>query len=302
MWTHQFDRFVAPARGKPQLWRGALGVALIALGYVAGFGLVIAALVVALGQDEATAYLATFETGGTPTLVVMFLAMFAVPLLAVIAAAKWLHQRSGRSLFGPHVLRDFVIACVIAALIYGILGLALPVPFVPVPNVPPSLFLSFLPVALVAIAIQTGAEELAFRGYLQQQLAARFRTPLVWMLVPSVAFGLLHVDPSAGWGQAWTALPPTLFGLIAADLTRITGSIGMAWGLHFLNNCSAILLISLKGNLSGLALYTTPFGAESLSLGDPLIWQEMLITVIVWVCLRLWLARRSPPARHMTEA
>lgn len=293
MWTAEFDRFVAPARGKPQVWRLLLGMAMIAAGYIIGFVLIMVALIATLGLDEATAYLGTFATGGTPTLVVLFLGMFLLPFLATILAAKLLHKRSARSLFGPHILRDFITAVVIAAAIYVVLGLLLPLPFVPQPNAPMGLFLSFLPVALVALAIQTGAEELAFRGYMQQQLAARFRHPFFWMVIPSLAFGALHVDPTAGWDKAWTALPPTLFGFIAADLTRVTGSIGLAWGLHFLNNCSAILLMALKGNLSGLALYTTPFTAEGLSLADPLVWQEMTITIIIWACVRLWLARRT---------
>lgn len=293
MWTAEFDRFVAPARARPQVWRILSGMALIAAGYIAGFVAVMVALVLALGPEEAMAYLGSFATGGTPTLVVAFLAMFAVPFLAAVLAARWLHGRPGRSLFGPRLFRDFATAVAIAGAIYVLLGLALPLPFTPVPNTPPSLFLTFLPVALVAIAIQTGAEELAFRGYLMQQLAARFRSPLVWMLIPSLAFGLLHADPAGGWDGAWVVVPPTLFGLIAADLTRVTGSIGLAWGLHFLNNCSAFLLMSLRDNLSGLSLYTTPFGAEDLSLANPLLWQEMLITVIIWACIRLWLARRT---------
>ncbi len=292
MWTAEFDRFVAPARARPQLWRTGVGLAAIALGYFGGFALILAALVGTLGAEEAFAYLRTLDTGGTPTLVVLFLAMFAIPLVVTMGAARVLHGRPGRGLFGPKVARDFGLAIVIAGLVYAGIGLVLPLPFEPVPNLPPALFLSFLPVALAALAIQTGAEELVFRGYLQQQLAARFRSPLVWMLIPSLTFGALHLDPSAGIGQAWTMLPPTLFGLVAADLTRLTGSIGLAWGLHFLNNCSAILLMSLQGNLSGLALYTTPFGIDALSITDPLVWQEMIVTVIVWACVRLWLVRR----------
>lgn len=293
MWTPEFDRYVAPARARPQLWRTLLGAGLIAFGYVAGFLLVMLGLIAALGPDEAMSYLGTLSTGGTPTLVVLFLGMFAVPFLAAMAAAKWLHKRPGRSLFGPRVSRDFVTAVIVAGGIYVLLSLLLPLPFAPERNVPVQLFLSFLPLALFALALQTGAEELAFRGYLQQQLAARFDHPLVWMLVPSLLFGVLHADFGDGLETAWLVLPPTLFGLVAADLTRVTGSIGLAWGLHFLNNCSAILLMSLKGNLSGLALYTTPFTAADLSITDPLIWQEMAVTVIIWACLRLWLARRG---------
>ncbi|WP_179378079.1 CPBP family intramembrane glutamic endopeptidase [Jannaschia marina] len=296
MWTAEFDRFVAPARARPQLWRTLLGFATIAAAYVAGFFAIVVILLVALGPDEGASYLGLFATGGTPTLVVMFLMMFAAPFAATVGVARLLHARPGRGLFGPNLWRDFALATGIAGAIYLVVGLLLPMSFTPEPNTPLTLFLTFLPIALVAILIQTGAEELAFRGYLQQQLAARFRSPLAWMVFPAILFGVIHLDPTAGLEKAWMVLPPTLFGLLAADLTRVTGSIGLAWGLHFLNNCSAFLIVSLKGNMSGLALYTTPFTAEALSLRSPLLWQEMLVTVIVWACIRLWIARRRRPA------
>lgn len=297
MWTTEFDRFVAPARARPELWRLVAGFLLVAGGFVLGFLGMLVMLVVAYGPDGGMAYLGSFASdGGTPTLVILMLAVFAGPFAAALLAARLLHGRSAGSLFGPNTLRGFATAALIAILVYAAVTLLLPPPFRPVPNTPLALFLSFLPLALVGIAIQTGAEEVVFRGYLQQQLAARFRHPVVWMGVPAVLFGLLHGDPAGGADKLWLMVPPTLFGLVAADLTRVTGSIGAAWGLHFLNNCSAILLLSLDGNLSGLSLYRTPFGADALSLSDPLIWQEMLVTVIVWLCIRLWLARGAPGA------
>ncbi len=51
--------------------------------------------------------------------------------------------------------------------------------------------------------------------------------------------------------------------------------------------------MSLDGNLSGLALFRTPFGADDLSIANPLVWQDMMTIVIVWACIRLWLARKS---------
>lgn len=291
MWTAEFDRFVAPARARPQIWRVILGFLMIASGYIGAFLLLLGGMIGLLGLNGAMEYLGMLTVGGSPTLVVLMLGMFAGPFLMTLVAARQLHDRPGRSLLGPGLIHGFAVGATIAAVVFTVATLFLPLPFELVPNTPVGLFLTFLPVALLALLIQTGAEEIAFRGYLQQQLAARFATPLAWMVVPSILFGLLHVDPGAGWAGAWTALPPTLFGFVAADLTRVTGSIGAAWGLHFLNNASAILVVSLAGNLSGLSLWTTPFGAEDLSISSPLVWQEMMVTIIVWACIRLWLAR-----------
>ena len=53
-----------------------------------------------------------------------------------------------------------------------------------------------LPLALPAILVQSAAEELAFRGFLMQSLAARFRSALVWWLLPAALFGALHWNPA----------------------------------------------------------------------------------------------------------
>ena len=50
--------------------------------------------------------------------------------------------------------------------------------------------------ALALILMQVAAEEVAFRGYLLQQLRARFRSPLVWAVLPALVFGALHFDPA----------------------------------------------------------------------------------------------------------
>jgi len=162
------------------------------------------------------------------------------------------------------------------------------------PGLDLSLWLSFLPLSLVIILGQTGAEELFFRGYLQQQLAARFNTPLVWMWLPSILFGLAHYDPSNGPLVSWLIVAATgLFGLLAADLTARTGSIGAAWGFHFANNVAAILVLSMDGALSGLALYTAPIGPEDAEVFAPLLLRDMATTVAVWAAIRFALARMA---------
>lgn len=176
----------------------------------------------------------------------------------------------------------------------GGLGLAL-LPFAPAlePATPGGVWLVFLPLALFGILIQTGAEELVFRGYLQQQLAARFASPLVWLVFPSVLFGLAHYAPDALGGHAWLVVAATgLFGLIAADLTARSGALGLAWGLHFANNALAILVVSAMGGLDGLALFRVPEGAEPAGGMGSMILADMVLMSVVWGACVLWLRRR----------
>jgi hypothetical protein len=95
----------------------------------------------------------------------------------------------------------------------------------PLPNTELSLWMSFLPLALVGVLIQTGAEEVLFRGYLQQQLAARFSSPILWMVLPSAIFAALHYQPEVMGDNTWLMMGAVfVFALLAADLTAVTGN------------------------------------------------------------------------------
>lgn len=293
MWTPEFDQFVAPARDRPQLWRLLLGLLLVLCVYVIGIIVLLACVWAAAGNAGLNGWMQRIALAETPTAVVLMLGTFAGMVAGTVLAARLLHRRGIGSLLGTGTLRGFALGGVAAALLFAAVFAFLPAPYVLIRNTPTDLFLSFLPMALIGLLLQTGAEEVLFRGYLQQQLAARFQHPLIWMILPSVAFGLLHLDPATAGANAWLLVgAATVFGLVAADLTRVTGSIGIAWGIHFVNNAVAILFVALDGSLSGMALWKTPFTAANTEVLRPLIVQDVITTVILWAVIRLWLARR----------
>jgi membrane protease YdiL (CAAX protease family) len=111
------------------------------------------------------------------------------------------------------------------------------------------------------------------------------------MAVPSVAFGLLHLEPSSGGAATgWLiVLGATIFGLMAADLTSVTGSLGAAWGLHFANNVFAVALVAMQGTITGLSLYTTPF---AMADAPPVLFAlDMGLLALVWLVCRRALER-----------
>ncbi len=294
--TPAFQVFIAPARAYPQLWRVVLGLALIAGVYVGWMGLMGLGLWLATGGDGLEGRMAALAAGATPWSLILLLATFPGMGFGVWAAARLLHGRGWRSLFGRPalVLRDFVLGVAVMAVLGGGLGLAL-LPFAPAmePATPSAVWLAFLPLALVGIAVQTGAEELVFRGYLQQQLAARFASQLAWMVVPSLLFGLAHYAPEEMGAHAWMVVAATgFFGLIAADLTARTGALGLAWGLHFANNVLAILVVSSMAGLDGLALFRLSEDAVSGTGLGGLILADMVLMGLVWGACVLWLRRR----------
>ena len=290
--TPAFDRFVAPARKRPQLWRLVAGIVLAIAIYVLWTVVVIVGAWFLFGRDTdpliwAQALVEADSPEGTLVLLATFLGMALGPM----AAARLLHGRRAGTLFGPRVrtLRDFVFA---AGIVFAVLGSALvlwAVEYDAVVNLPLSTWVMVLPLTLLGLLVQTGAEEVLFRGYMQSQLAARFRSPLVWLVVPSLLFGIVHFDAVTAGDNVWMVVgSASVFGLIAADLTARTGSIGAAWGFHFANNVMAIAIISTDGTITGLARWVTPYTLAEYDASAPAILLDVAMLVVAW-----WLVRRA---------
>ncbi len=281
----RFQPMIESASAFPQFWRVCAGlttVITVCVLWAAALFLVIQALTGGLEPD-------LLQAAESPLATVVFLL-----LIVGLGAGTWVaglmwHRRGLGALIGrgPRTLRDFTLAVLVTWTLAG-LAWAVFLPFSDplTPNLPFAQWIRWLPVALVVILLQTGSEELLFRGYLQSQLAARFRATWIWMLVPACMFGALHFVPgeAVGPGLIYVA-STTLFGVIAADLTARSGSIGAAWGLHFANNCMALLVIVYVGAASGLGLYSAGTIEDALSL-SPLLILDIGVLVVLWLAIR----------------
>ncbi|MEM1429456.1 MAG: CPBP family intramembrane glutamic endopeptidase [Pseudomonadota bacterium] len=284
--------FVALAGDRAEPWRTVAGVAVAFVAGLALYQLAVALLASLLGPeamrrvlDEATHY------GDTPRAVLVTLFSFVFFSVGLAMALHALHDRRLMSLVGPWeaALSDFIRTVIsVCSLLLG-LNLLTPQDYELVRNVQLStgMWLGLLPLALAALAVQVGTEELFFRGYLQQQIAARFPGWPAWLLLPSVLFGLAHWAPAAAGPNATAfMLWAILFGVLAADLTARTGTLGAALGLHFAMNAFAVLGTSLSGPGSGLALYLLPFEADAPELAS-LMPVEMATLLVAWLAVRL---------------
>ena len=287
----EFEAMIAPARLYPQIWRLLLGILLIA--FVA-FGFIILLTLVAyavLGQFEFGAMIgmAQMNSFRTPQIVLYILMAVGGLGLGVIIATPACHLRGPGTLFGPEgeFFRTFFAAILVCVPLYGMLAIiAFAITPAPVPNMPFGTWVKWLPFPLVIIFIQVSSEELLFRGYLPQQLAARFKSRFVWMFIPSILFGLAHSNPAAGPLMIPIIFTTFVIALIAMDLTERTGSLGAAIGLHFVNNISAIMIISMKDTITGLALFVTPTGFEDARLGALALAIDIIFLLVVWRALR----------------
>lgn len=291
----KFTRFVDPARARPQIWRLVLGLVIA----IAVYALVAVGLfwVVWLKTDADPYYLWVDDIlrADTPFSMVIVLATFIGMALGPMVAARVLHKRRAGTLFGPAVrtMQDFATATLIIGGLLGLSVFAWSFFYDAVPGVDLSTWIMLLPLAAFLVLIQTGAEELLFRGYLQQQLAARFRSPVIWAILPALLFGIAHLSPETAGENAWLVVgAAALFGLIAADLTAQTGSIGAAWGFHFANNFFALLIVSTEGTLTGLSLFRTPYSVDDPDILPMLLPVDLGMMILGWFIVRRAMSRR----------
>jgi membrane protease YdiL (CAAX protease family) len=117
-----------------------------------------------------------------------------------------------------------------------------------------------------------------------QSLAARFQSPLVWLLLPAALFGLLHWNPAEFGRDAWlVALSTALIGLLLADVTIQTGNLSAAIGLHFANNIVSLLLVSVPSPVAGFSLWIARVDPAQLR---PLLLVDLSTTLAAWAAWR----------------
>ncbi len=210
----------------------------------------------------------TFDQGGvvtrflaSPLGVIATLLTFAGIWIGVWIAMRFLHREPASRLFGvsARLSRSGFANGLIAVLITSALteiGFYLLAPEMNRGAVDLAVWLIvFVPVVFLAF-VQTSAEEILFRGYLLRGLAARFRSPLVWAVLPALLFTLLHWN--AGSVPAMNIGVLVSIGGFAALLVALvyaTGNLGAAMGAHLGNNLIGFLFISHENALSPFALY-----------------------------------------------
>ena len=289
------EALVAPARPRAQIWRLLAGLATCGAAYLAlGFAFqnVLALVVPQLLRGGPQSLVA----GNTPLALLVLLFSFGLLIAAVAIAARLIHHRGLQSITGPRglVWHQFRRVGLPLVLLHAVLFALPPHGFGGelVANLPLATWAMLLPLSLLAILVQVSAEEILFRGYLQQTLAARFRSPVVWMLVPAVLFGAGHFLPAEAGGNAGLiAAWAVCFGLLMADLTARAGSLGPAIAVHMVNNVIAVLVISVPDSLSGLALATTAESISDTGVMRAWILVDFAFMMVNWLVARIAIRR-----------
>ena len=288
-----YEALIAPARAKASLLRLILGLVITALLYMLLLSLSWQVLLSVMGEAWFEQTLQVPDPS-RPSQMFVMLGSFGF-LTAAVSFTVWsLHHHSpllligdfarARAQFFRTMIRLFALATVVAVITSNSSTL--------VQNLPLSQRLGLLPLSLAFLLIQVSAEELVFRGYLQSQLAALGLHRIVWIVIPSVIFGLLHYDPAVmGAAAPWMVLSTTLFGVIAADLTARSGTLGPAIAFHFVWNFYSIIFCGFSDYLGGLALFSYDFSITDEERLISLVPYDAAFLLLAYLTMRIALRR-----------
>lgn len=263
-----FQQWVDAARPRKQIWRTIVGAIVIGVVWIV-WTLVLMFGAVFGGLVKPEAFQAMFGEAEIPLTYTDTITMLLIALgtiwgfaFGVWLAAKLVHKRPFMSVVAWNrrfSLSQFGVGCAVAAS-YLAVSMAWSVVSGNAPRrselALETWLLALTPIAIVVFA-QAASEELVFRGYLPQQLAARFGNPIVWGFIPSFLFGLMHAANSPGnqtYALYYVAIA-TIMGMVMLAMVWRTGSLAAAMGFHFINNVGALTLAGADQGPSSIALF-----------------------------------------------
>ena len=149
-------------------------------------------------------------------------------------------------------------------------------------------FLISLLLMVVFMPIQTGIEEVIFRGYLLQGLSQVFKNGYVPLLITSSLFGLAHMSNPEVTAYGWPIMLTyfVCFALFMGALTLLDEGLELAFGIHFANNIISSVLINEPHSV--IKTYSIFESKTSNPYAEIVLWFCMSIATfaIFWVKYR----------------
>ena len=249
--------------GKNSAWRYLIMLLTIfaAANTIGSLPLIIKVSQVALTDPVAAAEFA--RSPGNPAILgidpntglMMVLLPFAAGFVAFLLLIKPLHQRTFKmTVNGADSIRwnrFFLGALVWAALSAVYLFIYLKVdPWNFILNDNSEKLAGLILISLLFIPLQSGLEEVVFRGYLMQGFAVVVRKRWFPLLMTSVLFGMLHAfNPEVKEFGFFTMMPQYIvFGLIFGVITIMDDGIEAAAGAHAANNIFLSVMVTQESS------------------------------------------------------
>ena len=229
----------------------AIGVAMSVIGFVKLMG--------DMNDPEANAALMK-AMGVSPLAYMLFLLVFPASLIALYLGQKFIHKRTLLSLHTAaqkirwsRGMQAFLLTWTVLGsftLIGHFSGLS------PInTNFDAGRFAIYALVSLIFIPLQSGTEEIIFRGYLNQGFTHILKNKWIAFVITSVLFASMHLsNPEALKGAEDGILLLTMssyffFGFIACIMVWMDDGLESAIGFHAGNNCFAAIFVNYEGSV-----------------------------------------------------
>lgn len=136
--------------------------------------------------------------------------------------------------------------------------------------------ISFL-LMLVFMPIQTGIEEVIFRGYLIQGLSLIVKNGITPLIVTSLLFGLAHMSNPEVQAYGWPIMLSyfVCFAFFMGIITLLDEGLELAFGIHFANNIISSILVTEPNSV--IKTYSIFESKSSNPYSE----------IIIWFCLSI---------------
>lgn len=198
--------------------------------------------------------------GVSPIAYMLFLLVFPFSLIALYLGQKFLHKRSLLSLHTAakkirwsRGMQAFYVTWIVLGSLTAVghfSGLS-PIST----NFDAGRFLIYAIVSLIFIPMQSGTEEIVFRGYLNQGFTHILKNKWVAFIITSALFASMHLsNPEALKGAKDGILLLTMssyffFGFIACLMVWMDDGLESAIGFHAANNTFAAIFVNYEGSV-----------------------------------------------------
>ena len=242
--------------------------------------------------------------GHSPFTYGAFLTSFIFPMVFLLFASRLFHSRTATSVITAWRKvrwKRILFAILLTWLVIGsftfilhITGLST-VKFM-FGEYPMSRFLGFAAMSLILIPLQSAAEEIVFRGYLNQAFHKFLKNKWIVFTLTSLMFMAMHLsNPEALAGSEGGFLSHAmvmsgyfLFGFILCVIVYFEGGLEAAIGVHAANNLFAAIFVNYEGSvLPTPSLFLAPATDSDSNLA--------ILFVLSLIALSLYLTRRKQP-------
>lgn len=219
---------------------------------------------------------------------------FAVGLLSVLFAAKVLFKRPFRTFLTarPHFdFKRFFFSFSLWAILTLVSFFITFIDFSHdlVWNFQSDKFFYLLVIAILLVPIQTGFEEIFFRGFLLQFFGKFIRRGIYLVLINGILFGLLHsMNPEMDKLGPFAMGYYIVSGLFTALITVMDDGLELSWGFHLANNLFGIVIVSNDWQV-------IQTDALFMDVSSPVLGWDMYVTMFLFyplMVLVFWLVYR----------